>query len=215
MGLKGKSGKSVTEEEFESALFYLKKGKPVLFPTETVYGLGVSVLHAQSPQCLFELKQRPQIKPVAWLVGEYEDLGRYGLEVPEYALAFAKRFWPGPLTMIVNASSKVPSSFASGEGSIGLRMPDSEVALSLVRRVGCPLATTSANMSGKVCASDSNELDKELLRRVREQGYVITGEVCGSGVASTVVDCRREKPKILRQGQIDVMTFWNNLYNDK
>ena len=119
-----------------------------MFPTDTVYGLGVAVEAARSPQALFDIKRRDRGKPVAWLVGDASDLERYGREVPDAACALARAHWPGPLTLVVKASQAVPPAFRSAEGTIGLRMPDSETALALVRAAGGPVATTSANLSG-------------------------------------------------------------------
>ena len=121
---------------------------PVIFPTETVYGLGVSVEAAASPEALYDLKERDRGKPVSWLVGGVDDLDRYGAHVPDLARRLARAYWPGPLTLIVEAGDAVPAAFRSAAGSIGLRMPDNDTALELIEAVGCPLATTSANISG-------------------------------------------------------------------
>ena len=116
----------------------LKRGKPVVFPTDTVYGVGVAVGAAESPQVLYDLKRREDKKPIAWLVGEVDDLARYGRAVPELAFALARTFWPGPLTLVVKASAAVPPAFRSAEGTIGLRMPANETALALVRSRSTP-----------------------------------------------------------------------------
>ena len=85
----------------EEALEALKNGQPIVFPTDTLFGLGVSVLHAPSPDILYAIKHREKKKPIAWLVGGIEDLERYGKMVPDFAFALARTFWPGPLTIIV------------------------------------------------------------------------------------------------------------------
>lgn len=86
----------------------LKKGQPAIFPTETVYGLGVSIRHAASPDILYSLKRREKAKPISWLVSQQSDLARFGRCVPEFAFVLARTFWPGPLTLIVKASDEVP-----------------------------------------------------------------------------------------------------------
>lgn len=181
------------------AVAALRAGKPVIFPTDTVYGLGVSVLHARSPQALYDLKRREAGKPVAWLVGGAGDLCRFGEQVPAYAEALARRFWPGPLTLVVKASSQVPPAFLSDKGTLGLRMPANDLALELIRAMGCPLATTSANLSGSADTGSFDQLDARLVSHV---GCVLRGDVLGSGIASTVVDCTGHKPCILREGSI-------------
>lgn len=185
----------------EKAAASLKTGEAVIFPTDTVYGLGVLPSAADSPSLLFELKERPQDKPVAWLVGRVEDLARYGENIPEYALDLAKKHWPGALTLIVNASAQVPSAYSSDANTIGLRMPNSATALQLIELAGAPLATTSANISGKPAPACAGDLDQELCNRV---ACIVYGNECEVGIASTVVDCTGDEPVVLRQGSVVV-----------
>ena len=181
----------------------LRAGGTAVFPTDTVYGLGVAVKSCASPQQLFAIKRRDEGKPVAWLVGGVHDLDVYGKDVPAWARTAAKKHWPGALTLIVRASNAVPVAFQSAEGTIGLRMPNSDVALDLIRAVGAPLATTSANISGAPAPSRDAQLDAELLKQA---DAVVRGIDCvgGEGVASTVVDCTGEHPVVLRQGSITI-----------
>ena len=99
------------------AVAALKRGEAVIFPTETVYGLGVSVEAAASPEALYDLKERDRGKPVSWLVGGVDDLDRYGAHVPDLARRLARAYWPGPLTLIVEASDAVPAAFREHLGS--------------------------------------------------------------------------------------------------
>lgn len=179
----------------------LERGEAVVFPTETVYGLGVSVRAAAGPDVLYDLKERDRGKPISWLVGGADDLDRYGAHVPELARRLARAYWPGPLTLIVEASGEVPEAFRSQAGTIGLRMPDNAVALELIERVGCPLATTSANISGQAATGAFAGLDPALAARV---AAVVPDEADDdkSGVASTVIDCTGAIPRILREGAV-------------
>lgn len=177
----------------------LKAGKPVIFPTDTVYGVGVSVLHAESPHAIYDVKRRQAGKPVAWLVADASALELYGQDVPAYALELAERHWPGALTIIVKASSKVPMAFRSQEGTIGLRMPASDTALSLIRAVGCPVATSSANTSGQPAPRLASEISPEVLQRV---SAVVKDDALRSGVASTVIDCSHGAIEVVRQGDV-------------
>ena len=151
------------------AVAALKRGEAVIFPTETVYGLGVSVEAAASPEALYDLKERDRGKPVSWLVGGVDDLDRYGAHVPDLARRLARAYWPGPLTLIV--------------------------------AVGCPLATTSANISGLQAPGAFDALDPRLAARV---GVVVPDDTDDdkSGVASTVLDCTVNPPRILREGAV-------------
>ncbi|MFR8045127.1 MAG: L-threonylcarbamoyladenylate synthase [Eggerthella lenta] len=180
------------------AVAALKRGEAVIFPTETVYGLGVSVEAAASPEALYDLKERDRGKPVSWLVGGVDDLDRYGAHVPDLARRLARAYWPGPLTLIVEVSDAVPAAFRSAAGSIGLRMPDNDTALELIEAVGCPLAV---RISGLQAPGAFDALDPALAACV---GVVVPDDTDDdkSGVASTVLDCTVNPPRILREGAV-------------
>lgn len=179
----------------------LKQGRPAVFPTDTVYGLGVAVGFSEGPDELFAVKRRPEGKPVAWLVGGVEDLEAYGADLPESAIEAARRFWPGPLTLVVKASELVPEAFRSRQGTVGLRMPDDDTALEIIREVGCPVATTSANISGEPAPRSFSEIDQ----RVLDAAVSCAGDGSqGSGLASTVIDCTGERLAVLREGALSL-----------
>lgn len=214
----------------EEATRALAVGNAVIFPTDTVFGLGVSVSAAPGPQLLYDLKHRDAGKPVAWLVEGPEALDVYGEDVPAYARRLAEAFWPGGLTLVVRASDAVPPAFQSPAGTIGLRMPASEVALGLIRAAGCPLAVTSANLSGASDTARVEDLDRALVARTA--GLYLLGDAVAaasiapdlaeaapsasacyatsdqpvpspaSGTASTVLDCTGEAPRVLRAGTL-------------
>lgn len=213
----------------EEATRALAVGNAVVFPTDTVFGLGVSVSEAPGPQLLYDLKHRDAGKPVAWLVEGPEALDVYGRDVPAYARRLAETFWPGGLTLVVRASDAVPAAFQSPAGTIGLRMPASEAALGLIRAAGCPLAVTSANLSGAPDTARAEDLDRALVARTA--GLYLPGGVAAAGIASgcaeatpsasarfaaadrlvpppasgtasTVLDCTGEAPRVLRAGAL-------------
>ena len=161
---------TVVPDTLEDAALALADGRPCIFPTDTVYGVGVAVCAASGPDILFDVKQRDAGKPIAWLVGSIDDLQRYGKNLPSGVCQLAHRFWPGALTVIVEASDIVPASYRSESGTIGLRMPANETTLALIRRVGSPLATTSANISGRPVASTVIDCTVGGVRMVREGG---------------------------------------------
>lgn len=191
-----------TTHTLQDALRALKQGKPVLFPTDTLYGLGVSVEHAEGPDVLYRIKRREKRKPIAWLVGSYEDLGYYGKGVPDFAYTLARTFWPGPLTIIVKASDNVSPLFCSAEGTIALRMPGNQTARELIEKLGCPIATTSANLSGQKNPLVFEDISEE----IREQVAVaLDDEESKSGIASTIVDCSSGDHLVLkREGAITI-----------
>lgn len=215
----------------EEATRALAAGNAVIFPTDTVFGLGVSVSAAPGPQLLYDLKHRDAGKPVAWLVEGSEALDVYGRDVPAYARRLAETFWPGGLTLVVLASDAVPAAFQSPAGTIGLRMPASEAALGLIRAAGCPLAVTSANLSGAADTARAEDLDRALVARTA--GVYLSDDSLShsaatgtagdsdapsasarfaagdrlvpppaSGTASTVLDCTGEVPRVLRAGAL-------------
>lgn len=174
-------------------------GKPVVFPTDTVYGVGVAVGLSESPQSLFDIKRRDAEKAIPWLVGSKSALQFYGCDVPDYALALADEFWPGPLTLIVKAANNVPQAFRAVDDTIALRMPDDAVALALIEKVGFPLATSSANFQGEPPAHTFDELNPELLAKVPA---ALGDGSPRSGISSTVVDCTGDTPRVIRVGAI-------------
>lgn len=220
--------RSLSRDEAARAL---AAGNAVIFPTDTVFGLGVSVSAAPAPQLLYDLKHRDAGKPVAWLVEGPEALDVYGRDVPAYARHLAETFWPGGLTLVVRASDAVPAAFQSPAGTIGLRMPASEAALGLIRAAGCPLAVTSANLSGAADTARAEDLDRALVARTA--GVYLSDDSLShsaatgtagdsdapsasarfaagdrlvpppaSGTASTVLDCTGEAPRVLRAGAL-------------
>ncbi|MDO4400583.1 MAG: L-threonylcarbamoyladenylate synthase [Coriobacteriia bacterium] len=187
--------------DFESVVSALVDGRPVVLPTDTLYGIGVSPLHAASPSVLYEIKGRPSNKPVAWLVASKRDLDIYGADVPEYARKLVEAHWPGALTVIVNASDAVPGAFQSESGTIGLRMPDDELTCAIAHAVGCPLAVTSANLSGNPNPHRFQDIDPAVLAQV---AAAIDDEQKKTGIGSTVVDCTGTSPRVLRQGTVAI-----------
>lgn len=186
---------------FSHVVASLRAGKPAVFPTDTVYGLGVSVLHARTPEAIYDIKQRDAGKPIAWLVDSPDALARFGMDVPERAFELAKRHWPGALTIIVKASDEVPEAFRAVSGTIGLRMPASDTALALMHELGSPLATSSANLSGGIAPQSIDEVDEALLERV---DAVLSDNAPRSGRASTVIDCSKGSLDVIRPGDISV-----------
>lgn len=186
-------------ESIARAAAVLEGGRPLIFPTDTVYGIGSIAHEGSDPGEIFEIKRRERSQTLPWLVDAPDGIERFGAELPDYAVALVERFWPGPLTLVVKASGAVPPQFAGADGTIALRMPDSPVALALMRAVGAPLATTSANLHGKPAVNDSAELDPAIVPLVP---LVLDAGRIEGGVPSTIVSCTGRTPTILREGFI-------------
>lgn len=190
-----------SDQRFTEAIAALSAGKAVVFPTDTVYGLGVAVGMAADPEMLYDIKERDHGKPVAWLVANPEALSLYGAAVPEFAHVLARTFWPGPLTLIVKAGSNVPAPFRAPNGTIALRMPANDLAQALIERLGVPLATTSANISGQKPPRTFGDVDPRVLDRV---SVALCDATEKSGIASSVIDCTADHPTMVREGGVSV-----------
>jgi len=184
------------------AVALLRTGQPVVFPTDTVYGLGIAVLpttDAAAALTLYELKQRDAGKPIPWLVPGADALATYAQDLPPYAYALARAFWPGALTLVARAAPAVPVHFQAPNGTIALRMPAHPIALALLHTLGVPLTATSANRQGEPPATSRGTLDPFLAQRVP---LVIDGGPTPTHGPSTVVDCQGPAPRILREGAL-------------
>lgn len=175
----------------------LAEGGLVAFPTDTVYGLGADAWNSQAIERLFDVKGRDISKAIAVLVGSVEEAELVAGEMNEIARKLAKRFWPGPLTLVVEAHAGLAENL-SPTPTVGVRMPDHPVALELLKKSG-PLAVTSANLSGKPNSGSAEEVYGQLGGRI---SLILDGGRSPGGEPSTVVDCNGGEPVILRQGPI-------------
>ncbi len=184
-------------EAIEQAVALLRGGGVVALPTDTVYGLGAHSAMAIAIDKLFRVKERERLKAIPLLIARSEDLASVAVQVPEIAWRLAERFWPGPVTLVVPKAATVLDVVTGGSPSVAVRVPAHEVALQLITALGAPLATTSANLSGKAEAVTAEEVHRALGERVR---LILDGGRCPGGVASTVVDVTTDPPAIRRRG---------------
>lgn len=184
-------------EKIRIAADIIKKGGLVAFPTETVYGLGADALNPKAVLALFEAKKRPLDNPPIVHVGKIEEVYRLVKLVPQKAETLMERFWPGPLTLILERSEIVPSVTAAGLDTIAIRMPRHNVALALLRESGCPIAAPSANLAGKPSPTSAEHVLEDLDGRI---DAVLDAGPTNIGVESTVLDLTSSPPQILRPG---------------
>lgn len=189
---------SIPPQLLKQAVELLKDGGVVAFPTDTVYGVGVDPLQPQAVRKLYRIKGRPDNKPIAILVGSIEDVERVAQSPSESFSRLADRFWPGGLTLILEALDLPPEITAAGS-TVGVRMPNHPLTLELLREFGGPIATTSANRSGEDPAISASEVDAQLGDRVN---LIVDGGDTITKVASTVLDLSASPPRILRHGGI-------------
>lgn len=189
-----------SEKTIARAAKLIDEGEIVAVPTETVYGLAVDAANEEAVQALYEAKGRPEDKPFVLQFASVPAALAWGsFDGP--AARLAERFWPGPLTLIVPkpTEAKLASRVTSGGTTIGIRIPDNETALALLRAAGRPLAITSANLSGEPGARSVAEIPSPVKARL---GLILDGGDCPIGVASTVVDTTGSSLRILRQGTL-------------
>ena len=179
----------------------ISRGRIVVFPTETVYGIGGDALDGDAVRSIFRIKGRPPDNPVIVHVARISDVQPLVSELPETARILMEAFWPGPLTLVMKKSEAVPKAVTGGLGNVSVRMPANRVALSLIKAAGTPVAAPSANLSGRPSITTFSEAVAELDGRV---DFIIDGGKCRIGVESTVVDMTRKIPLLLRPGGLPV-----------
>lgn len=186
-------------KELKKAAQLIKQGGIAIFPTETVYGIGANGFDERAISKLYEIKQRPLTKPISLLVYSIDMINSIAENITKEEYALMKKFMPGPLTIILKKKKIIPNILTANSDTVGIRMPANEIALKLIEYAGVPIATSSANISGKESNTKVNESLKELKEKV---DVFIDGGESKIGIASTVVQIVNGKPKIFREGAI-------------
>ncbi len=177
----------------------IKNGGIVVFPTETVYGIGVNGLNEKALKKLYEVKQRPLNKPISLLVNSIEMINQLTKNITKLEYALMKEFFPGPLTIILQKKDIVPDILTANSDTVGIRMPSNKIALKLIEYAGVPIATPSANLSGKPTGTNFKDIIKDFDGKA---DYFIDGKISKTGFASTIIKVTDGIPNILRQGPI-------------
>ncbi len=177
----------------------LKKGGLVVFPTETVYGLGANALLADAVKNIFIAKGRPQDNPLIVHIADIGQLDGIVMEISDAARALMKAFWPGPLSIIMKKTDVIPREVSAGLDTVAVRMPDNDIARGIIALSGVPVAAPSANTSGKPSPTLAMHAYEDLCGRVP---LIIDGGSCRVGIESTVVDVTGDVPVVLRPGDV-------------
>ncbi len=177
----------------------IRQGGIAVFPTETVYGIGTNGLKENSVKRLYEVKQRPLNKPISLLVNGINMINEIAQEITDLEKALIKEFFPGPLTIILKKKDTVPNIVTANSNMVGVRMPSNEIALKLIEYAGVPIATPSANISGKTSGTNMEDIMKDFEEKV---DYFIDDGPSKIGISSTIVQVIDGVPHILRQGKI-------------
>ena len=195
-----------TADTIRDAAAALKAGHLVAFPTETVYGLGADARNANAVKRIYQVKGRPTDHPLIVHISSINQVEKWAAEVPDYAIALARKFWPGPMTLIFKRSEIAQDFITGGQDTVGLRIPSDPLALALIAEFekisDSAIAAPSANRFGHVSPTTAQAVSSELRDYLAEDDLILDGGACIVGVESTIIDCTGNNPRILRPGAI-------------
>lgn len=190
---------STSNKDIARAAALLKGGGLVAFPTETVYGLGANALDENAVRKIFEAKGRPGDNPLIVHIHSINQLEDLVSEVSENAKKLMNSFWPGPITIVMKKSDKIPKSVSAGLDTVGIRMPENPVALQFLTECQVPVAAPSANTSGKPSPTLASHVAEDMEGKIEA---IIDGGQCNVGLESTVIDVSSDMPMLLRPGGV-------------
>ena len=195
-----------TADTIRDAAIALKAGHLVAFPTETVYGLGADARNADAVKRIYQAKGRPADHPLIVHISSINQVEKWAAEVPDYAIALARKFWPGPMTLIFKRSEIAQDFITGGQNTVGLRIPSDPLALALISEFekisDSAIAAPSANRFGHVSPTTAQAVAAELGDYLTPDDLILDGGACTVGVESTIIDCTSTNPRILRPGAI-------------
>ena len=197
-----------TADTLADAAARLIHGHLVAFPTETVYGLGADATNPAAVARIYKTKGRPADHPLIVHLADMQDISEWATEIPDYAIALARAFWPGPMTLILPRTGLAADFITGGQETVGVRVPDHAVALALLsafkKAGGKGLAAPSANRFGQVSPTTASAVREELGDFLSENDLILDGGPSLVGVESTIIDCTTDAPRILRPGAITI-----------
>ena len=191
--------KNIQYKSLKEPAQIIQNGGIVVFPTETVYGIGTNGLDEKAIEKLYNIKQRPFSKPISLLVSNMEMINKLAKDITELEYKLMEKFFPGPLTIILKKKEIVPNILTANTQMVGIRMPEGIIAKKLIEYANVPIATPSANISGKPVGINMQEIKQYFGNKV---DYYIDGGENKTGIGSTIVKIVDGKPEILREGAI-------------
>jgi len=196
-----------TQNEIEMAAKALKDGNLVAFPTETVYGLGADASSEKAVCKIYSVKGRPKSHPLIVHISSINRVDKWAVDIPDYALKLAQTFWPGPMTLILRKNQAAKDFVTGGQNTIGLRIPDNQIALKLLEEFeklgGSGVAAPSANRFGAISPTTAPSVAEELEKFMEKEDLILDGGQCLIGVESSIINCTQANPALLRPGAID------------
>ena len=195
-----------TASVIQDAAASLIAGNLVAFPTETVYGLGADATNEKAVSRIYEVKGRPTDHPLIVHISSINSLNKWTKDIPEYAIKLARAFWPGPLTLILPRTELAKDFITGAQDNVGIRVPSHPLALSLLKEFesfgGFGVAAPSANRFGKVSPTSAQAVQEELSGYLTPNDLILDGGLCQIGIESTIIDCTKQSPQILRPGGV-------------
>jgi L-threonylcarbamoyladenylate synthase len=195
-----------TADAIRDAALALKAGHLVAFPTETVYGLGADARNPGAIKRIYEVKGRPTDHPLIVHISSLNQLDKWAIDIPEYAIKLARKFWPGPMTLILKRSEIAGDFITGGQETVGLRVPSDPIAQALITEFekisNSAIAAPSANRFGQVSATSALDVLEEIGEYLNEEDQILDGGSSTIGIESTIIDCTGALPRILRNGAV-------------
>jgi L-threonylcarbamoyladenylate synthase len=195
----------------KDAAISLISGNLVAFPTETVYGLGANATNEKAIARIYEVKGRPTDHPLIVHISSIDNLDKWAKSIPEYAIKLARTFWPGPMTLILPRTELAKDFITGGQENVGIRVPAHTVALALLQEFeskgGYGVAAPSANRFGKVSPTTALSVSEELSNFLTPNDLIIDGGLCEVGLESTIIDCTKQIPVMIRPGKVSTQVI--------
>lgn len=179
----------------------IQQGEAVAFPTETVYGLGANALNPKAVVKIFEIKKRPKFNPLIIHIANKESITEFAKHIDERAIELINKFWPGPLTLVLQKKKIIPDLVTAGNDTVAIRMPNNKIALKLIEFSDCPIAAPSANSFGLLSPTDALHVEKQIGERVK---LILDGGKSSVGVESTIISFATKTPVVLRYGGLAI-----------
>src|SRR6187551_118197 len=188
-------------KDVKKAIRLLQQGDLVGIPTETVYGLAGNALNSSAVAKIFSVKERPTFDPLIVHVPDFESATKYAESIPDQAILLAKKFWPGPLTLLLKRKSIIGDLVTSGLDTVGLRCPNHSFTRELLLSLDFPLAAPSANPFGYVSPTTAQHVNEQLGTKIQ---YILDGGSCDVGIESTIIGFEKEMPVVYRTGGLSL-----------
>ena len=185
-----------------SAAQALGAGHLIAFPTETVYGLGADATNPDAVKRIYEVKGRPSDHPLIVHIAAIDQMAQWAIDIPEFAITLARDFWPGPMTLVLKRSAKAKDFITGRQDTVALRVPAHPIALALLQEFKEGIAAPSANRFGSLSPTTAEAVEEELKDYLSPQDLILDGGQCLVGVESTIIDCTKATPFILRPGAV-------------